>query len=39
LTSGDGLAGSQFKQAEKYASDLDSIVKKLAANIELSIGK
>jgi hypothetical protein len=39
LTSADGLAGSQFKQAEKYRDDLDLIVKSLAANIELPIGK
>jgi hypothetical protein len=37
LTSGDGLAGSQFKQAEKYSEDIDSIVRSLAKNIGVSV--
>ena len=37
LTSSDGLAGSQFKQAEKYASNLDVIARSLAANLKLGL--
>ena len=36
LSSSDGLVGSQYKQAEKYANNLDVIVGKLAANIKYS---
>lgn len=39
LTSADGLAGSQFKQAEKYASDIDVIVQALAKNLKISVKK
>lgn len=33
LTSADGLVGSQFRQAEKYASNLNTIAMNLARNI------
>jgi cellulose biosynthesis protein BcsQ len=39
LTASDGLAGSQFKQSEKYANDIDVIVRVLAGNIGVSLGK
>jgi hypothetical protein len=39
LTSADGLAGSQFKQSEKYAGNLDVIVQVLAKNLRVSVGK
>lgn len=37
LLSSDGLAGSQFKQAEKYATDIDIIVQALAKNLKVSV--
>jgi hypothetical protein len=39
LTSSDGLAGSQFKQSEKYAVDIDIIVQALAKNLKVSVKK
>jgi cellulose biosynthesis protein BcsQ len=39
LTSADGLAGSQFKQSEKYAVNLDVIVQALAKNLKISLRK
>jgi cellulose biosynthesis protein BcsQ len=37
LVSSDGLVGSQYKQAEKYAANIDLIARSLAANIGLRI--
>jgi cellulose biosynthesis protein BcsQ len=39
LTSADGLAGSQFKQAEKYANNIDLIAQSLAKNLRISVRK
>jgi len=37
LNSSDGLVGSQYKQAEKYADNIDFITRSLASNIGLRI--
>ncbi len=37
LISSDGLAGSQFKQSEKYVGNLDGIVRTLAKNLRVPL--